>query len=73
MPFPEIHKDTAVVMKVLSGHRPPLSPETSMTGEDYRPGWKLASNGWAHAIEDRPTVVQAIDFLTDGLTAYPNV
>jgi hypothetical protein len=69
MPFPEIDNDTAVMMKILSGYRPPLSPETSMTGEDYRPTWKLANNCWAQAIEDRPLIVQAISFLTDGPTA----
>ncbi len=69
MPFPEIYNDTAVMMKILSGYRPPLSPETSTVGEDYRPGWKLANCCWAHEIEDRPPIVQAIDFLTAGPTA----
>ena len=68
MPFPELQNDTAVMMKVLGGSKPPLYPEVSPIGENLKNGWVAAKVCWAQEIGERPPITQVIDFLTGGPT-----
>ncbi len=56
----------AVILGIVTGKRPDMTPEISPDGQSYALLWKLAERGWSQDPVDRPRALEMVQALVPG-------